>query len=96
MPNTKQGSGAAGKPAAKKPTVGARSARPKKAAATTAKLSVKQVRSGIGHAATFRRTLEALGLRHHQQTITVSDNPSVRGMLFKVRHLVKVSPVQEG
>jgi len=26
----------------------------------------------------------------------VSDNPSVRGMLFKVRHLVEVSPVQEG
>jgi ribosomal protein L30/L7E len=26
----------------------------------------------------------------------VNDNPSVRGMLFKVRHLVKVSPVQEG
>jgi ribosomal protein L30/L7E len=26
----------------------------------------------------------------------VSDNPSVRGMLFKVRHLVEVAPVQEG
>jgi large subunit ribosomal protein L30 len=68
----------------------------KKAAAAAGKLSVKQVRSGIGHAATFRRTLEALGLRHHQQTIVVNDNPSVRGMLFKVRHLVEVSPVQEG
>ena len=68
----------------------------KKAVAATGKLTVKQVKSGIGHADTYRRTLTALGLRHHQQTITVSDNPSVRGMLFKVRHLVEVSPVQEG
>ena len=68
----------------------------KKASAATGKLTVKQVKSGIGHADTYRRTLEALGLRHHQQTITVVDNPSVRGMLFKVRHLVEVSPVQEG
>jgi large subunit ribosomal protein L30 len=89
MPSTKRSSGEAGKPAAKK-------ARSKKTAAASAQLSVKQVRSGIGHAATFRRTLEALGLRHHQQTIVVNDNPSIRGMLFKVRHLVQVSPVQEG
>lgn len=75
---------------------GPRGSRKKKTAAVAGKLSVKQVRSGIGHAATFRRTLEALGLRHHQQTIVVNDNPSVRGMLFKVRHLVEVSPVQEG
>jgi large subunit ribosomal protein L30 len=68
----------------------------KTAAAAGARLSVKQVRSGIGHADTFRRTLEALGLRHHQQTVPVVDNPSIRGMLFKVRHLVEVSPVQEG
>jgi large subunit ribosomal protein L30 len=95
MPETKRGSGAAGQQT-KKPASAARVARPKKAKAAGAKLSVKQVRSGIGHAATFRRTLEALGIRHHQQTITVTDNPSIRGMLFKVRHLVEVSPVQEG
>ena len=59
------------------------------------KLRVKQVRSGIGHAETFRRTLRALGLRHHQQVIVVDDTPSVRGMLFKVRHLVAVTPAEE-
>jgi large subunit ribosomal protein L30 len=96
MPSTKRGSGEAGKPTAKKATATARSARPRKAPAAGSKLTVKQVKSGIGHAQTYRRTLEALGLRHHQQTITVVDNPSVRGMLFKVRHLVEVSPVQEG
>jgi large subunit ribosomal protein L30 len=53
-------------------------------------LRVTQVRSGIGHAETYRRTLRALGLRHHQDEVAVPDNPSVRGMLTKVRHLVRV------
>ena len=60
-----------------------------------ARLAVKQIKSEIGHAETFRRTLRALGLRHHQQTVVVADNPSIRGMLFKVRHLVRVTPAQE-
>lgn len=58
-------------------------------------LSVKQVRSGIGRAETMRRTLRSLGLRHHQQTVTVQDTPSIRGMLNKVRHLIEVTPVEE-
>lgn len=61
----------------------------------TGGLRVKQIRSGIGHADTMRRTLASLGLFRHQQTVVVPDNPSVRGMLFKVRHLVEVSPVEE-
>lgn len=55
------------------------------------KLRVKQIRSGIGRAETYRRTLRALGLRHHQHEVVVSDTPSTRGMLFKVRHLVRVT-----
>jgi len=55
------------------------------------RLRVKQIRSGIGHAETYRKTLRALGLRHHQQERLVQDTPSVRGMLFKVRHLVRVT-----
>jgi large subunit ribosomal protein L30 len=74
---------------------GAAGQRGSKKKAASAKLSIKQVRSGIGHAATYRRTLEALGLRHYQQTVVLADNPSIRGMLFKVRHLVEVTPVQE-
>ena len=53
-------------------------------------LRVKQVRSGIGHAETYRRTLRALGLHHHQDEIAVTDTPSVRGMVTKVNYLVKV------
>jgi large subunit ribosomal protein L30 len=55
-------------------------------------LVVKQVKSGIGHAQTYRRTLVALGLRHHQAEIVVRDNPSIRGMLTKVHHLVSIRP----
>jgi large subunit ribosomal protein L30 len=58
-------------------------------------LAVKQIRSEIGHPETMRRTLRALGLRHHQQTVRVPNTSSVRGMLIKVRHLVEVSAAQE-
>ena len=58
-------------------------------------LAVTQIRSGIGHAATYRRTLEALGLHHHQQVVRLPNTASVRGMLFKVRHLVEVAPAGE-
>ena len=68
---------------------------PTKKAAAPVMLSVKQVRSGIGRAETMRRTLRSLGLRHHQHTVTVQDTPSIRGMLYKVRHLIEVTPVEE-
>ena len=58
------------------------------------RLRVKQVRSGIGHSDKLRRTLGALGLKH-QREVVVGDNPSMRGMLHRVRHLVLVTP-EEG
>jgi large subunit ribosomal protein L30 len=58
-------------------------------------LRVKQIRSGIGHPETMRRTLASIGLRRHQQEIVVQDTPSIRGMLYKVRHLIEVTPVEE-
>ena len=60
-----------------------------------ATLAVKQIRSEIGHSETMRRTLRALGLRHHQHTVQVKNTASARGMLYKVRHLVEVSPAEE-
>ena len=59
-------------------------------------VQIRQVRSGIGHPAKTRRTLEAIGLRHHQAVIVKPDSPSLRGQLKQVRHLVEVTPVQEG
>ncbi len=43
----------------------------------------------------MNRTLKSIGLRHHQATVEVDNNATMRGMLTKVRHLIEVSPVQE-
>jgi large subunit ribosomal protein L30 len=66
-----------------------------KAELTTGKVRIEQVRSGIGHSWRMRRTLEALGLRHHQDVVIQQDSPSLRGQLKQVRHLVKATPIQE-
>lgn len=62
---------------------------------TTGKVRITQVRSGIGHTARMRATLEAIGLRHHQASVVKQDSPALRGMILKVRHLVKVTPTKE-
>jgi large subunit ribosomal protein L30 len=56
------------------------------------RLRVRQVRSGSGKPPATRRTLEALGLKHHQDVVIHKDHPALRGMLYKVRHLVRVTP----
>jgi large subunit ribosomal protein L30 len=58
-------------------------------------LAITQIRSEIGHPETMRRTLRALGLRHHQQTVKLKNTASVRGMIYKVRHLVEVAAAGE-
>ena len=61
-----------------------------------ARFAIKQVRSGIGHPWRMRATLEALGLRHHQQTSGRSqDRPSVRGRSSRCVTCVEVTPVEE-
>jgi large subunit ribosomal protein L30 len=59
-------------------------------------LRIKQVRSGSGHPARTKRTLEALGLSHHQDEVVHADHPALRGMLNQVRHLVRVTTEKEG
>ena len=69
---------------------------PKEEPAGTGQLQIKQVRSEIGHSWRMRRTLEAIGLKHHQATVVKQDSPSLRGQLRHVRHLIEVSPVKKG
>jgi large subunit ribosomal protein L30 len=52
---------------------------------------IKQVKSGIGHEARMRRTLEAMGLRHHQAVVERQVTPALRGQIKHVRHLVEVT-----
>jgi large subunit ribosomal protein L30 len=56
-------------------------------------LKITQVRSGVGRPETHNKTLRALGLRH-QRSVVQPDNAAIRGMLFQVRHLVEVTPVE--
>jgi large subunit ribosomal protein L30 len=53
-------------------------------------IKVTQVKSGIGRKQDQRATLRALGLRRLNQTVEKPDTPEVRGMIYKVRHLVAV------
>jgi len=68
---------------------------PKEEPATSGQVRIEQVRSGIGKPAIQRRTLVAIGLRHHQDVIIKQDSESLRGQIKRVRHLVKVTPVEE-
>jgi len=54
------------------------------------KLNITWVKSGIGYNREQRRTLKALGFHRLNQSVTHSDSAVVRGMINKVRHLVKV------
>jgi large subunit ribosomal protein L30 len=63
--------------------------------ATSGKVQIKQVRSGIGHSWRIRRTLEAIGLKHHQASVVKQDSESLRGQIKQVRHLIEVTPVEE-
>ncbi|MCH7866337.1 MAG: 50S ribosomal protein L30 [Myxococcales bacterium] len=54
------------------------------------RVRVKQVKSEIGFNRKQRATLRGLGLRRINHTVDLEDTPSVRGMIYKVRHLVVV------
>ena len=55
-----------------------------------AKLCITWVKSGIGYAEVQRKTLKSLGFSRLNQSVTHDDSASIRGMISKVRHLVKV------
>ena len=63
----------------------------KNSAASTAKtLTVEQIGSPIRRESKQRETLKGLKLNKLHRTSTLEDTPSVRGMIEKVKHLVRV------
>jgi large subunit ribosomal protein L30 len=62
---------------------------------TGKKLVITYVKSAIGSQVRAKRTMSALGFTKLKQTITHPDNPSVRGMLYVVAHLVAVTEIEE-
>lgn len=53
-------------------------------------LKITLVKSPIGAIPKQRATIVAMGLRKIRQTVEMPDNDATRGMIQKVRHLVKV------
>jgi len=51
---------------------------------------VTQIRSAIGRQGYQRKTLIGLGLNKLHRQREIEDTPAVRGMIKKVRHLVRV------
>lgn len=54
------------------------------------KLRITLIKSGIGYNESQRNTLKTLGFHRLHQSIVREDSRSLRGMINKVRHLVKV------
>ncbi len=58
-------------------------------------IKVTQARSVIGSLEKHKRTVRALGLKRIRDSRMHQDTPQIRGMIHKVRHLVKVEEVEE-
>ena len=62
----------------------------KKSAADKKTVTVTQIGSPIGRRLDQEATLKGLGLNKLRRTRTLEDTPSVRGMITKIRHLLRV------
>lgn len=59
-----------------------------------AKVKITQVRSRIGATQRQKKNLDALGLRKLNRTVEHEASPVIMGMVEKVKHLVKIEPVE--
>jgi large subunit ribosomal protein L30 len=57
------------------------------------KLKITLVKSTIGSIPKHRKTVIALGLKKLHKTVELPDNEAVRGMIWHVKHLVKVEEI---
>jgi len=53
-------------------------------------LKITQIRSTIGRPKGQEKTLRALGIRRMNHTVVHRDTPQIRGMVFKIQHLLKL------
>jgi len=59
-------------------------------------IKVKWRRSVIGRPGNQRKTIQGLGFRRLNQTLTLPDRPEIRGMIDRVSHLLEVLEASEG
>ena len=57
------------------------------------KLKITLVKSPIGAIPKHKKTIEALGLRKINKTVEMPDNEAIRGMIWHVKHLIKVEEI---
>ncbi len=57
------------------------------------KLRITYVKSSIGYSERHKATIRTLGLRRLHQSVVHLDSPTLRGMLAKVNHLVRIEEV---
>jgi len=61
----------------------------------TRRIRIRQVKSANGHPSDQARTVRALGIRKLHHTVEHDETPQIRGMVFKVRHLVEVTEAEQ-
>ena len=59
-------------------------------------IRITYFRSSIGNPKDQKATVRSLGLRRLHQSVVLPDTAVIRGMAHKVRHLVRVEPVEGG
>ena len=59
------------------------------------KLKITQTKSTIACLKDQIATVKALGLHRIGQSVVKEDSPAIRGMIFKVKHRVKVEEIAE-
>ncbi len=58
-----------------------------------AQLKITLQKSTIGRGVKQQATVKALGLNKIGKTVVLNDSPSIRGMIAKVSHLIKVEEI---
>ena len=62
----------------------------------SSRLKVTLKKGLVGRPADQRGTVRALGLKRIGQSVEKEDRPEIRGMIFKVRHMVEVEKIGQG
>lgn len=60
-----------------------------------ARLKITYRKSAIGYSHDQKATIRSLGLRRLNSVVIHNDTPTIRGMIFKVRHLVSVEEIPD-
>ena len=61
---------------------------------TKMKIEIVQIKSAIGYNVKTKKTLEALGIKKMNQKVIKNDGLALRGMIDKVKHLIKFEEVE--